>query len=353
MGRGDDQEEARFDAAREAAELARHRFEGHDRYTSRHSVRVAEWALLMAGHVPGFSRSRLRRLEITALLHDYGKTFLDPEILRKGDVLTDQEWALLRLHPELGANHAPIDRAFVDLDGIRWHHKHFDGTGYPDGPMKGLDLPLEARLIAVADVFDALTSERAYRHQPPAYTPSQAIELMQEMAGHELDPALVALFAGVYGLESRRVGGPAGPATLQVQSVIGHEVSRARELLRVEIGPYDANDPLKGRKDEDRLVERLAGGLVRANLNLAAARNIARHVLKLPLQETFTLADLLEPPRRATAPDGAFIHHIEVILRLRRMPEEAAYLHVVAFMGQLWLSIGEHREDVFEVRLAR
>ena len=90
MGRGGDQDEARFDAASEAAEVARHRFEGHDRYTSRHSVRVAEWALLMAGHVPGFSRTRLRRLEITALLHDYGKTFLDPEILRKGDVLSDE-----------------------------------------------------------------------------------------------------------------------------------------------------------------------------------------------------------------------------------------------------------------------
>ncbi|MBM4398066.1 MAG: HD domain-containing protein [Deltaproteobacteria bacterium] len=348
-----DADEARFAVARAAAEEARRRFEDHDPYTCRHSIRVADWAVLIAGHVPGFARSRLRVLEITALLHDYGKTFIDPAVIRKGDRLTDEEWAAVRTHPDLGADRVPVAREFVSPDGIRWHHKHFDGSGYPPGDMKGPDIPLEARLIAVADVFDALTSPREYRGDPREYAPADALELMREMAGAELDPGLVALFQSVYDIECSRHGGKVGASTLQVRSVIGTEVARARDLLRAEIGPFDPRDPLKGRRPEPRLVDRLVTGLVRANLDRASATNIVRYVLRLPLDETFPPSDLAGAPRRGTTPPGGFLHHVEVCLDLRRLPPEAAYAHVVVFMGQLWLAVGERREGGFEVRLAR
>jgi hypothetical protein len=346
-------DDARFDMARRIAEDARRRFEDHDPYTSRHSVRVASWALMVAGQIPSFPRQRLRRLEVTALLHDYGKTFLDPAVIRKGEALTDEERAIVQRHPDLGAENVPVLRDLVDVDGIRWHHKHFDGTGYPEGGPRGAAIPLEARLIAVADVFDALTSERPYRHAPAAYKPADAIELMRGMAGRELDPALVAMFANLYDLECRKVGGEAGAATMQVRSVLGQEVDRARDLLRMEIGPFDPADPLKGRAADDRLVSRISQGLVRANLDPRSATNIARHVLRLPLTETFAAGDLVDPPRRGTRPPGALLHHVEVVLRLRRLPADAEYMHVVAFMGQLWLSVGESREGAFEVRLLR
>lgn len=344
---------SRFEAARRAAEEARRRYEDHDPYTYHHSVRVAHWAVMIAGHVPGFSQERLRRLEVTALLHDYGKTFLDPAILRKTSKLDDAETAQMRRHPALGADHLPVLGEYVLPEAIRWHHKHFDGSGYPDGVVRGIDLPLEARLIAVADVFDALTSERPYRRERPCYSPAEALDLMKGMAGRELDPSLVALFESVYRLECERVGGEVGSRTLQVQSVIGQEVQRARDLLLAEIGPYDPRDPLKGRPAPPGLVDRLVEGLVRANLDPESASLIAKHVLKMPLPETFAAQDVVSPPRKVTVPPGGFLHHVEVVLRVRRLPPRFDYMRVVVFMGQLWLSVGERSEDEFEVRLAR
>ncbi len=344
---------SRFEAARRAAEEARRRYEDHDPYTHHHSVRVAHWAVMLAGHVPGFSQERLRRLEVTALLHDYGKTFLDPALLRKTSQLTEAESVEIRRHPALGADNLPLSGEYVLPEAVRWHHKHFDGSGYPDGVISGIDLPLEARLIAVADVFDALTSARPYRRDRISYSPAEALDLMRSMAGRELDPSLVALFETVYRLECERVGGEVGSRTLQVQSVIGQEVQRARDLLRAEIGPYDPRDPLRGRPAPRDLVDRLTEGLVRANLDPESASLIVRHVLKMPLPETFPQEDILSPPRKATSPPGRALHHVEVVLRVRRLPPRFDYMRVVVFMGQLWLSVGERSEDEFEVRLAR
>lgn len=346
-------DEARFEKARRDAEEVRRRFEDHDPSTFQHSVRVANWAVLLAGQVPGVSPNRLRRLGVTALLHDFGKTFLDPELLHKVEPLDAADREKIEQHPVLGADNLPVSREFVDPEGIRWHHKHFDGGGYPDGPLKGIELPLEARLIAIADVFDALTSVRPYHGRSEPYTPADALELMNDMAGTELDPSLVGLFATVYGLECERVGGEAGARTLQVLSVIGQEVERARDLLMAEIGPFNPKDPLEGRKPDDRLVDRLVTGLVRASIDSQAARNIARYVLRLSLDETFDSSELAGPPRKATTPPGGFSHHMEVILTLKRLPARSKYMSVVVFMGQLWLCVGERKGDTYEVRLAR
>jgi hypothetical protein len=353
MGRAPDSDEARYEKARAAADAVRAHLEDSDPYMAEHSVRVAGWCGLLARNIPGFSRSRQRVLEVTALLHDFGMTLVDPAIARKEGALEDDERRQIERHPELGAQNAPGPDDFVDRDAIRWHHKHFDGGGYPEGPLRGLDIPLEARILGLAEAFDALTHPRAWRTGRSSWPASDAIELMKELAGTELDPGLVALFDRVYELECDRVGGKVGALTLQVQSVIGVEVGRGRDLLRQEIGPFDPKDPLKGRAADDRLVRKLAGGLVGPGLDERSAVNVARHVLRLPLDETFPPGDLLEPPRKASAPPGGFAHHLEVVLRLRRVPPEAAYMRIVVFMGQLWLSVGERREDAFEIRLAR
>jgi len=346
-------DEARFEKARKDAEEVRRRFEDHDPGTFQHSVRVANWAVLLAGQVPGVSQNRLRRLGITALLHDYGKTFLDSDLLHKTGLLDTADREKIEQHPVMGAENLPISREFVEPDGIRWHHKHFDGGGYPEGPLKGIELPLEARLIATADVFDALTSVRPYRGRADPYTPADALQLMRDLAGTQLDPSLVGLFATVYRLECDRVGGEAGARTLQVLSVIGQEVDRARNLLMTEIGPFNPRDPLEGKKTDPRLVDRLVSGLVRTNIDPQSALNIARYVLRLRQEETFDSSELAGPPRKATTPPGGFSHHMEVILTLKRMPSRSKYMSVVVFMGQLWLCVGERRGGAFEVRLAR
>ena len=314
--------DARFEQARLAAEEARQKFEDHDPHTFQHGARVSRWATLLANHIPGLSPVRQRRLGISALLHDYDGPL-------------------------------PVADEFLESEGIRWHRKHYDGSGVPEDPRQGMDLPLESRLIAVANTFDELTSEHPYRGSDIPYSPSDALELMEEMAGSELDPSLVSLFATVYGMECERVGGEAGSRTLQVLSVIGREVERARELLQVEIGPFDPKDPLGGRQADDKLTGKLTRGLLTANLDPRSSENVARYVLRLPLEETFRSEDLDGPPRKATTPPGGFSHHMEVILTLHRIPEKAGYLRIVVFMGQLWLCVGEHRGDTYQVRLAR
>lgn len=342
-----------FEAVREQAEVARQRYEDHDPYTHGHSVRVASWALRIARHIPGFDPVRLHRLEITALLHDFGKTYLDPELIRKPGKLTEDEWAQMRRHPDLGADHIPVAREWVVEEGIRWHHKGYDGSGYPAGPVLGHDLPLEARLIAVADVFDALTSRRTYREGEGRWAPDRALEMMRGMAGRTLDPALVSLFDAQYFVECARVGDRVGPETLQVQTAIGLEVDRARDLLRAEIGPFDPDRPLRGHSVDSGVLHRLVAGLVRASLDPASAANIARYVLRMAQPETFPPASFRSPPRPVPAPPGVLTHHAEVVLDLREVPPEVSYARVVVFEGRLWLSVGERRGDRVEVRLVR
>ncbi|MBM4395976.1 MAG: HD domain-containing protein [Deltaproteobacteria bacterium] len=340
-----------------AADAARKKYEGHDAYTGQHSVRVAHYAVLLASRIPGYGTNEIRRLEITAMLHDYGKTFIDPRVIKKEGPLDDAEWVEMKRHPELGVQglQSKLDAlgGLVMPLGILWHHKLFDGGGYPDGRIAGMAIPLEARVIAVADVFDALTSKRAYRKDKPAFTPDEAIGMMREGAGRQLDPSLVDLFASVHQAESDRVGGRAGARTMQISSVIGVEVERARSILRSLVGPFDPGHPLRNVKaSADEVLGRLVAELLRANLDLRSAENVARYALRMPLHETFRPEDVDGDPILPGLSDLPR-HHVEVTLRLRKMPPRLSYMHVVAWRGELWLSVSEQRGEGIEVRLAR
>lgn len=175
--------------------------EERDGYTAGHSFRVRRYALSL-GRAAGCSKKILRQLSLAAKLHDIGKVAVPETILAKAGPLTPEEEAAIRLHPETGERILrPIIRNRDILAAIRAHHERLDGQGYPDG-LRGDEVPYLARLIAVPDVFDALTTSRAYRDALPL---AEALEVMREAAGDQLDPELVEHFLPLApGLLARR-----------------------------------------------------------------------------------------------------------------------------------------------------
>lgn len=137
-----------------------------DTYTNGHSSRVADYAVKIARRA-GYSQQQQRDIYMMGLLHDVGKIGVPDEIINKPAKLTDAEYASIKQHPVVGARilHS-IEEMPKLATGARWHHEKFDGTGYPDG-LKGYDIPEEARIIAVADAYDAMTSNRSYRGALP------------------------------------------------------------------------------------------------------------------------------------------------------------------------------------------
>lgn len=162
--------------------------EAKDPYTSGHTQRVAELSVRI-GQELGLSPERLRVLSQAAILHDIGKIGVPDAILNKPGPLTGEEFAAIRQHPVRGYEIIKGVRSLQrELGGIRSHHERMDGSGYPDG-LHGESIPLEARIIAVADVYDALTSLRPYRD---AATIDQALRIIGGEAGTRLDSACVA-----------------------------------------------------------------------------------------------------------------------------------------------------------------
>jgi len=147
----------------------------------------------------GLQESKIADLVVGAFLHDVGKIGIPDRILRKPGPLTAEEFAVMKTHALLGIEIVADNRWLQGAAPIiRHHHEHFDGTGYPDG-LRGTAIPQLARLFAVVDVFDALTSERPYKQ---AMTLAEALSIIEKDAGRHFDPAVVAVFtriaAGLY-----------------------------------------------------------------------------------------------------------------------------------------------------------
>ncbi len=193
IGYGDAGESADQDRSREALERLAQVLEGQDRYLNGHSRRVARHATLIAREL-GFSDEALDRLRVAAALHDVGKLLTPSEILNKPARLTDEEFAVIKLHPVDGAAMVATlgDDELTEI--VRHHHERLDGNGYPDR-LAGEQIPLGARIVAVADTFDALTSARAYRG---AARHAKAIAILREEAGKQLDPDAVHAFLSYY-----------------------------------------------------------------------------------------------------------------------------------------------------------
>ncbi len=175
-------------------EMAHHwgdSIESKDHYTQGHCERVAFFACVLADSTGMDSRS-LFWFRLGALLHDIGKIIVPTEVLNKAGNLTQEEWAIMKRHPEAGLELV----ADIDFPGdvraiIRNHHERWDGKGYPDG-LAGEEIPFAARILCVADVYDALTTARSYRD---SLSHARAVEVMRESPG-QFDPQLLDAFLG-------------------------------------------------------------------------------------------------------------------------------------------------------------
>jgi putative nucleotidyltransferase with HDIG domain len=173
--------------------------EAKDSYTRGHSERVAALSRRVASAL-GLAPSLVDVVGQAGLLHDIGKIGVPEAILRKPGPLSPEEWHVMRAHPAIGAQIvAPFEFFEGAARAIRHHHERWDGSGYPDGLAREA-IPLEARIVAVVDVFDALTSARSYR---PALGRDAACAVLRQEAGHTLDETVVAALLGVIELDDR------------------------------------------------------------------------------------------------------------------------------------------------------
>jgi HD-GYP domain-containing protein (c-di-GMP phosphodiesterase class II) len=172
-----------------------------DPYTRGHSDRVTRYSLLI-GKEMNLPAPFMETLQISAQLHDVGKIGIEDRILKKPGALTAEEFEVMKTHTTKGANILrPVTQLAEMLPGIELHHEALDGRGYPYG-LQGDQIPLLARVIAVADTFDALTTNRPYQH---AHTPEEAFKIIQNLAGKRLDPEPVAALMAVYGRGEIRI----------------------------------------------------------------------------------------------------------------------------------------------------
>jgi HD-GYP domain-containing protein (c-di-GMP phosphodiesterase class II) len=173
-----------------------------DAYTEEHTRRVALRAV-QVGEALGLTPGRLRSLAVGGLLHDIGKLSVPDAVLRKPGPLTDEEYALVRRHPEWGIELLTELGGFSEATKrlVLCHHERLDGSGYPRG-LGADDLDLDARILGVCDVYDALLSSRVYRE---AWTPEAALEFLRERSGTQFDSRCVDALGGVVAHERRIV----------------------------------------------------------------------------------------------------------------------------------------------------
>jgi len=212
-------------AAQEAAEILLQlvaALDVHDRITRGHAERVRGYAASL-GRQLGLSRDDLDRLNWSALLHDVGKLDVDAAILNKPERPTADEWDQLRRHPLAGELLVEPLRGWLGewVDAVGYHHENWDGTGYPRG-VAGEAIPLSGRIVAIADVYDVITSVRSYKE---AATPAEARAELVRCSGTQFDPRLVRAFVSISLGRMRVVTGPLA------------WLSNAPFLLRLPLGP--------------------------------------------------------------------------------------------------------------------
>ncbi len=163
--------------------------EASSRWTAGHTERVTRYAIAL-GRLLGLTSQELEKLRIASLLHDMGKIATPKEILNKADKLSDDELFEVKRHPIVGAEILSELKGFTEIiEWIKYHHEHYDGTGIHG--LKGEEIPMMARILAVADAFDALTSDRPYRKRK---TLEEAVREIKNSTGSHFDPKVVEAF---------------------------------------------------------------------------------------------------------------------------------------------------------------
>jgi len=167
--------------------------EARDKYTAGHSRRVMEYSKSIGQRLK-LDKQDIEDLKRSALLHDIGKIGIPDMVLKKQTKLTDEEYTIIKSHPETGAAILKYIKSFKHLvPAVYHHHEQFDGEGYPDG-VKGMAIPLHARIIAIADTFDAMTSSRSYRG---ALSFRTALSELERSKGIQFDPDIADIFLDI------------------------------------------------------------------------------------------------------------------------------------------------------------
>lgn len=168
-------------------------FEAKDSYTRGHSKRVAEYSMMLA-RACGLNEDELRTVYHIAYMHDCGKTYISDTILKKEGRLTDEEFEIMKSHTTKGAEMVQDFTAIKGLtDGVLHHHERYDGNGYPSG-LKGEEIPWIARVICIADSYDAMSSDRCYRKK---LYPSEILKEFERCKGTQFDPKLTDIFVSL------------------------------------------------------------------------------------------------------------------------------------------------------------
>lgn len=193
-----------FDTVEALAEA----IEKKDRYTGGHTKRVVYYSMCIAKHMD-LTSEQLEQIRLAAILHDVGKIGIEDSILKKPAPLDADEWTVMRTHPDQGYDIMSRVEGLRDvIGGMRYHHERWDGKGYPFG-LKGQEIPLIARVIAVADTYDALVSTRPYRK---GVAPRKAVDEIVRNQGTQFDPEVVEAFLRAFRVEKMGMG--SGGATM-------------------------------------------------------------------------------------------------------------------------------------------
>jgi putative nucleotidyltransferase with HDIG domain len=192
--------------------------EAKDEYTQGHSARVAEIGVQIARYVSLPDRE-IQNIWVAGLLHDIGKIGVRENVLNKPGKLDADEWESVQQHPVVAARIlGPIEELSDVIEIVMHHHERFDGSGYPEG-LRGSEIPLGARILTVADAYDALTSKRPYRDALPA---GEAVSILEEAAGTQFDPVIVRAFVTSYrsagSMDLPRSMGVGGPSMHDAKS---------------------------------------------------------------------------------------------------------------------------------------
>ncbi len=203
-----------------------------DQYTHQHILRVQRYAVATATEM-GITGDEWEGVNTGALLHDIGKLGVPEYVLMKPGRLTEEEFAKIKKHPEIGAAILdPVEFPWPVLPGVKYHHEKWNGTGYPDG-LAGENIPLTARILAVADVYDALTSSRSYRH---AWTHEKAIATIQQDSGTHFDPVIVEAFMKIIDRVVNEMAidgqGPLAPKDGKIEAPKSKMEGAARDIQR-------------------------------------------------------------------------------------------------------------------------
>jgi putative nucleotidyltransferase with HDIG domain len=311
-------------------EALAHAIDAKDAVTHGHIRRVQGWAVALAARIGLEDQQQLRAIEAAALLHDIDKLAVPEHILNKPGKLTHAEFERMKSHARVGAEIlSEVEFPYPVVPIVRHHHENWDGSGYPDG-LRGVDIPIGARILSVVDCFDALTSDRPYRRALPA---RDAFAIIEARCGTMYDPAIVHAVRDV---------------CVSSQQTASDSLNEGRTMQSTAAGAAGASDSaIQERRDELRIAFDLGTSLARGSSGGASIwRVLAETLLQLPGVDTVAIFVVDEQEHRLV-PAGVAGSHTGAV-RTLTMPVGERLSGWVAATGQGMIN-GDAALDLLDV----